>query len=477
MNMTKVVWIILVSAIVALALYSLGPDVQVALAWLWGVIKIAVTTAISLAVIVAVGWGIYYITQSKLLKKGKNQPTTEQKNEKEVRKTILTVSLVLIGVIGGAVYAILKWKVPEFELTEDLKFSVANFWALLVLAYIIFSFRFWKPVAYNERASLTLFGGRPLANVESGTPFAPLFVIQVITVTSEVIQKEFPADPENIYRGDMKSGDSLPEGMKPPIRVQFRTSITEAEADRLFNDAERNPSDVDGNIVPFVTDVPDDGLGRRVTAEPYPVVRFLINNPSLFLQNIGSVKNALEQIEDEMFSVLNRFYPRMSVGQALQNIRWMNLHLFNSVSKRVGSRGEYVRSWGIELQAAYVKYIYTSHGVNLAISEAAQAPFEKEKMIVTAEGNKRRIILEGEGYAKAAFELESKTLDGRARGLAKLAKELSISGQDAQAAEVGRAVADGGNAFILGDGGVTQIAAIAAAYSKKTSDEKEKGES
>jgi hypothetical protein len=393
----------------------------------------------------------------------------------EAEKSFISSCLVLIGLIWFLGFILLWITVGTVEILGGETFSAPLFWTIAVVAYTVFSYRFWDPVGIDEQAALTFFD-HPISNVKSGAPYAPLFFIQVKKVTAKVIQREFPADPEHIYRGDMKSGEKLPDGMKPPIRVQFRNSITKEEAVKLFSESELNPVDAEGHVVPFVVDVPDDGLGRRVTAEPYPVVRFLITDPSEFLRNIGSITDALQQIEDEMFSVLTRFYPKMSVGQALQNIKWMNVHLFRSVMERINSRsGGSIKPWGIELQAAYVKYIYTSHGVNTAISEAAQAPFEKEKMIVTAQGEKERLTLEGQGKASAAFDLEKMTLDGRAAGLAKLAKELDISGREAQAAEVGRAVAEGGNTIIVGPEGMGQIAAIAAAFNKGGDKQKEGG--
>ncbi len=393
-------------------------------------------------------------------------------------KMFLIVTLGTIAVIGIIGYLYLDSNTKPIVLVEGsdgTALSFSKLWVLSVLAYTIFSYRFWDPVKLNENAALTLLD-IPVADLGPGPAFAPLLITEIKRVTSETIQKEFPDEPHKIFRGDMKDKEGIPEGSKPPIRIQFRDSITEEEAVKLFGEKERiatiqyngeTPEEIE-----FVIEAPIDGLAKRVTAEPYPVIRFVIESPTLFLRNIGSVDKALTQIEDEMFSVLTRFYPRMSVGQALQNIRWMNAHLYNAVAKRVGIRGG-LKPWGIKLQDAYVKYIYTSHKVNTAISEAAQAPFEKEKTIITAEATERRLILEGRGAAQASHDFEKKTLAGRAAGMALIAKELEISGREAQSAEVGRAVAEGGNTFVVGSEGVTQIAAIAAAYAKSKDSDSE----
>ncbi len=390
------------------------------------------------------------------------------------------VSIAVVGVVVMVALAIATDPVVLFGEDEDATtLSFPTLWILSVIAYTVFSWRFWDPVPIDKSAALTFFG-KPIADVGAGAPFAPLFFIKVATVTALVIQKEFPADPQHIFRGEMKDQSSLPEGMRPPIRIQFRDSIDQGKMNDLFTEDERIAKiEYDGEVqesISFQVEAPRDGLARRVTAEPYPVVRFIVESPALFLRNIGSVEKALEQIEDEMFSVLTRFYPRMSVGQALQNIRWMNVHLYKAVAKRVGVRGG-TKSWGIRLQDAYVKYIYTSHGVNTAISEAAQAPFIKEKVITESEGAKVRLINEGEGKAKASRELEKQTLEGRTLGLKKMAKQLEISGSEALSAEVGRSVAEGGNAIIVGAEGVSQVAAMGAAFSKGQQAQPKGGES
>jgi hypothetical protein len=339
-------------------------------------------------------------------------------------------------------------------------------WIYVVILYTIFSFRFWAPVPTDQNAAITLWG-RPLLNTGPGAVFAPLGFIIVITVPSVAIQREFPAEPENIYRGELKEGAELTPQQRPPIRFQYRDSITQERAKEVFgNDYVQTFPNDDGTErrVTFLADVPDDGLSARVTAEAFPIVRFMIEDPCLFLRNIGGVDPAVKQIEDEMFGVLTRFYTRMSAAQALANMEWMSLILYHAVIRRVGARGS-IKSWGVDVQAAFVKYLYTSHGINTAISQAAQAPFDKQQNIITAEGTKRRLILEGEGKARAARDLEQQELQGRARGMGEIAEKLAITGREAQAAEVARVVGEGGNAIIVGPEGMTQVAALGAAFS------------
>jgi len=356
---------------------------------------------------------------------------------------------------------------------ETTVFSWVKFWWYAVAFYTVASYRFWDPVPIGKQAALTLFG-KPLANVGAGAPFAPLGVIQVLTITAQVKQREFPTEPELVDRSKSGHSHDRPLEKKPPLRIQFRDSISDDEAKELFgvdgkftsedgeNYDEYYAQPMRGPKIPFIANVPIDGLSKRVTAEVHHVVRIRVDDPSLFFSNIGDIEEAFKQIEDEMVSVLTRFYTRMSVAQALMNMQWMSIHLFRAVERRVSAH-EKVKSWGINVQTAFVKLIHTSHGINIAISEAAEAPFEKERVVTAAEGERIKRELEGKGAAIAARDLEQKTLEGRAKGLKKLAFEIEVSGSQVQAAEVARAIGNNGNTVVVGAEGFGQLAGIAAA--------------
>jgi hypothetical protein len=285
----------------------------------------------------------------------------------------------------------------------------------------------------------------------------------------------------------------MPKGKKPPLRIQFRDSISEQQAKKLFADGEGEDGDYiaksafSGDKVKFIAEVPvedtsaaqiaADGLSKRVTAEVQHVARIRIDNPCLFLTNVPSgdtgipLEEAFRQIEDEVVKVLNQYFTRMSVAQALMNIRWISIHLQNAVDKRVGKKGDR-RSWGIDVQAAYVKLIHTDHGINIAISEAAQAPFQKSKIIIDAEGERAKRELEGKGTGSAVRDLAQGTLVGRAEGLKEISVKLEISGEEAQAAEVARSMGENGNTYIAGLDGFGQLGAIAAATLGKNKKDK-----
>jgi len=119
-----------------------------------------------------------------------------------------------------------------------------------------------------------------------------------------------------------------------------------------------------------------------------------------------------------------------------------------------------------------VKLIHTDHGINIAISEAAQAPFQKSKTIIAAEGKRQQLELEGKGTGSAARDLAQGTLEGQATGLQDVAFKLEISGEKALAAEVAQSIGENGNTFIAGLDGFGQLAGIASATLGKNKKDK-----
>jgi len=420
-------------------------------------------------------------TEKKEKKSDSTESTGGTKHFK--RKAILWI--VVIGAIVAAILFFFAEPITSKEIVlvngeeqnvETVVFSWIKLWSYAVIIYIIASYRFWAPVPTGQQAALAYFG-KPIANVEAGPPYAPPFVISVLVVTAQTPQREFPAEPELIDRTELKDGYIIPPNKKPPLRIQFRNSISEKQARKLFGD-DFVAKSATGEEIEFVAEVPvesdsvaekaADGLSRRVTAEVQHVARIRVEDPCAFFTNVPSgntgdpIDEAFRQIEDESVKILTQYFTRMSVAQALMNIRWISIHLQNAVDLRVGAKGDR-RSWGVDVQAAFVKLIHTDHGINIAISEAAQSPFKKSKTIITAEGERQKRELEGKGDAVAARELEQRKLEGRAKGLKKLAHEIQVTGSEAQAAEVARVIGESGNTVVLGGEGFGQLGGLVAA--------------
>jgi regulator of protease activity HflC (stomatin/prohibitin superfamily) len=396
-----------------------------------------------------------------------------------------------VGVAAAGAVVVALATEPLIIFGQELSFTWLWIWAST--AYIGFSFRWKKPIGPDQLAVRTMFG-YPTDVLGPGLPFVPLGLFEIQTLPGTIIQREFPAEPDMVYHGD---GD-MPSGMKPPIRIPFGDSIkdvaaarsifgkdfevidahkiygidwssqTYGELDQLEADERKKPKD-ERKLIAFKSQVAkDDGISRRVTGNVVPYAAWQIESATDFVQNVAPLETpetrdfevtekliaeVNKRIEDEMVSVLTRLLQKMSLAQALNNTDWINAHLYFSVIKRT-------LGWGIKVDRATVKLFGTPKRINEAIANAAAAEFQ-------GKADKKLLIAQGEGTAQAARDLEEQTLRGRADGLKALMDETSLSGEQVQAAEVARAIAEGGNAIIFGADGLAQAASVVSAMVNK----------
>ncbi len=377
-----------------------------------------------------------------------------RRNPMKLSGTSLFFATVVAAVISTILVAMFTSPLSYGEGDSALTFSLAKTWFYLAIAYTIFSFRWFEQVQADEIAVRLLFS-RPTDIIDSGLVFAPLFIFTLRKLPTLVVQDEVPADPQRIFRDD----GTPPPGMVPPVRIIFRDSITDDQAQRAFSDEYSVPDSVNPAVVhTFNADAPNDGLASRVTAEVATIVRFRIVNGIKFIESIGSIEEAKRQIEDEVVSVEQRILPKMSVAQANLNVSWISAILLSSLERRT-------LDWGIvfESKGATIKSITVHHGLNTAIGDAAEAHFKAQETVTAAGAEQVRLTKVGKGTAVAARELAQRTLEGRAKGLKKIADTIGVDGASAQAAEVARAVAEGGNTVVLGADGFSQLAGLAAA--------------
>jgi hypothetical protein len=361
-------------------------------------------------------------------------------------------------------------------------YNIALTWVGIAIGYYVFSVRWWNPVNETQIAA-RIFFGQNAGDIQPGITFAPLGLIKVVPVPVRVVQKEIPGEPNKLYRGDLKDASVDLSDKAIPIRVTFRKSLTEAEARKIFKadspDEKENKYIAEtkgGKPIEFNPNAGDDGLSSRITAEPVMFVRYRPENAYAFVRNIGDTASATKQIEDTMVATLQEYCSNMSYAQALANMRWLSIHLYNAVARRIGDYDEadHETSWGIELLDVNLKSIELDHTTNQAIRDAASASFTAQATVTAAEADRKKAILLGEGAANAAELLEKQTLIGRADGQKKLADSLGITGAEVQAAEVAREIAKGGNAIIFGGDGLAQAASVVSAMTRnKSSDKKE----
>jgi len=302
-------------------------------------------------------------------------------------------------------------------------------WAIFY-AQTLYTILSFKIVGPTELGAILLFG-KPIKEVGSGLVFVPLGICGLEKETRLVIQEEFPADPEKIFRGEEKT----PEGMFPPIRIPFADEPGE-----------------------------DDPLSKRITAEIVPIVRYKINDYILFLTRIGSRKEAKRQMEDATVALCMRELTKISASTALKTLQGLNQTMKSNIDTMVDG-------WGIDVETAQIKTINFHHDLNIAISSLPEARFKAKAAIEEAEGEKRKRTLEGEGSGSA----EKSVLEGRTAGLKEMANELGLNPQMVLNAETARAITEnpGQKTIVVGAGGLKEIIGMAATIGQTVVPEKE----
>lgn len=369
------------------------------------------------------------------------------------------------------------WGLTVFNM--DLwQFNLAQLWLLGGLIYTGLSFRFDQIIQAEKLAVRTLFG-QPTDTVGSGLPIVPPFLFDLRVFTARVQQTEKPAEPEKIFRKE--DVENVPEGMFPPFRVTFTESITDAQARNIFGEGDNGEYSVtveynatNTRIYTFRADAPNDGLSnRRTTEEVVVVIRWRIEDAISFVKYIGSELEAEKQLEDEVFTVVQRVYPKISLAQALGNVDWMNTILYNALMRRVGEIGDRSKSWGVHIESVNIKNIRVHHGLNDAIANAAKADFEGKQRERLAETDRIEREKKGQGDAAA----QRLILEARADGYNAIAKKTRVQGGDAaMRTEAARELANAGNLVVSdtnsGVGSLLGLVGAGSAVAKreKTSD-------
>lgn len=382
---------------------------------------------------------------------------------------ITLVTLIIINVI-----LVLGALMSGFEYTAELmKFSSA-----VSLAYLIMSWQFYDPILAEELGVRSVLG-LPLDKVSAGPVYAPLGVVTIDRLPTATVQREFPAEPQKIYLPKDDEPDTPPKdsGLVPALRITFANRpIDETEARRVFAGFYTVPHGGVGLVFNPTAVIDDDGLSNsRITAVVQHITRFRIFNPIQFIIAVppqdetgDRLDEVARQVEDEQVIALNNILSQLTVDQATRNLPWINAVLFHKVCVHIkADENGHSDKWGIDLEGAAIKPFQFNRALNASMTKTAEAAFNAVATVRNAGAAREAAILIGQGAAQAAQDLEQATLEGRAEGLAKIARLAATpEGQTALATEVARAVADGGNAVIVGTDGMKDIIALAAAVTK-----------
>ena len=148
----------------------------------------------------------------------------------------------------------------------------------------------------------------------------------------------------------------------------------------------------------------DDPLHGRLTSDPEMIARYWVEDPIVFDYQIGSLEELDLVIEGVAMPALQELCSVRTAAGALADIGKLNAEITARIDDLVGESHTDdldkpylgVRFGGIE-----IKSFGFSHPLNQAIAASNAAGFEKQKVVTAAEGEEKKLTLEGAGKASA----------------------------------------------------------------------------
>ena len=237
-------------------------------------------------------------------------------------------------------------------------------------------------VVGEQQIGALIVWGKILLSLDSGPVIAP-FPLRVRRLPKNVIQIEFGTRTE---AADVKAAErdvSVIYG--EPFRVTFGTAslLTEPEKIRYKGDP----------------------LIGRLTFDPHVVTRFQIRDPVAFINEIGDIEQAQEQIREAAKGAIQAYAGTHTPAHMIEGIDEVNTLLTKRVEILIGEKadddGTLRPSWGIDFRSASVTSAGLPKRVNQSMADRGEAAFKAEAVLIaaTAEGQKRE--QEGAGTAKA----------------------------------------------------------------------------
>lgn len=277
-------------------------------------------------------------------------------------------------------YLVLQALLLNVALTfSDL--SVAFSWGgalvTLQLSHLWLSLKYVKE---NELGGV-LFYGRPVSLV-SGLVLVPIGLLNLKTLPKTLNQDQFPGDPQIVW----KSPDEAYFKLEKEERDRYVLPIRALTA---------TPKETDTRSI----------LNTQMTVEVTFYVKWTIEQFWIFLVRIGAVEELIRQLRDSGERVLVQQIAALTPLEIQPNLNTINTALCNELEK-------ITQDSGIRINEAAMLSPDLTRDVNVAMRNIAvekaraqqlivQAEASAQATILTAEAEKKRLSLEGDGNAHA----------------------------------------------------------------------------
>ncbi len=323
-----------------------------------------------------------------------------------------------------------------------------NLGMLMLLLQVWHAYESVTSIGVNELAGFSLMG-RPLFEPTNGLYLVPWGLVEVLRASRNYKDVRFPGPPDKIFRISAEQQKTRPEGDKPPDGMVRPIFVVTGEprfskADKALQ-AERNP------------------LDRQLPVEVSYFLRFRVNQKygGIFrvARNLSvstNPKDIEEAIKDLMQEQSERDIKSVLTRQTAATIT-ENWSLVNEVfawkAKIAALR------LGVEVDTGGLDDLNPSHETNVTIAELARSEFKKAATITAAEAEKQKLVLHGEGAAKA----EQSRLESMAAGYKKIRDDLGIDGNAVIASETAKEALQKANTIVVGTAGVQDLFGLVAA--------------
>lgn len=334
--------------------------------------------------------------------------------------------LILYGILFLIMFFLLPYQLNIMG--KSWNWGVAMFFAIVF--YTITGIR----KIDSDKLATRDFFGKLLDNLQSGFAFVPPLIFTLHLNQRTYVQHEFPAEPGKIYRTpkDDKTG-IVPDGYSAPFRVTFgKRTIA--------------PSDTSTNVQH------EDPLGERLTVEVNSVVIYRIVHHHNFLKTIGTPEDAKKQLQDACEYVLAKEFGEVTPEVVIEDYQ----KYFDKLKEYIE---ETTRNWGVEIITATFKPLQFSHDLNIALQSIPEAMATSRALGISGEGEKRKIILIGEGDAQKARDL----LNGETVAYLERMKSLGVAGELILNTETAKTLTGNGGTVVVGPEGFSNLLTLASA--------------
>lgn len=356
--------------------------------------------------------------------------TTPLVNEK-LFVAVIVVTIALLAIATGAIQYFAPTEVTVLGTWQNLRI-------LLMAPIVVYVIAGFRVIDITEVAGGDFFG-TPVYQFQRGLIWIPLGIIRLSRESATFVQAEFPGDSDKVQWTDEETAllpgkvrplfvitaenpkGTLPTDKQMTIGMSFLAKI-KLVRERFF-DLVRNIAPVDPRTGAEL--LASNTGGQLVTPRMLEVLRHLRDTGSSFV---------------------NEIVAKVSYNELREHLELVNRLLMLRME-------EALLRWGVDLEEASFTKINPSHSFNVKLQERANAISDRDATITKAEGEKRRLVLEGQGKAQA----EKARLSATAAGFKKIMDDTGLAAKEVASTEVGKALATGPNNIIVTEGGVSGL--------------------